>query len=89
MGIEPIRHGATPLPGSSRSQKPTEPEKPAQPASEPDAVELSVEARQLQETQRREQLERIRQRLHSGFYSSPDLLRQVAERVLEEIHSKR
>ncbi|GBD07334.1 hypothetical protein HRbin21_01152 [bacterium HR21] len=90
MGIEPIRHGSTPSPAPSRTEKPTAPEKtPQQTAGETDAVELSQEARQLQEAQHREQLERIRQRLHSGFYSRPEVLHRVAERLLGELTSKR
>ena len=90
MGIEPIRHGTAPLSPSPRPEQGAPAGKPAQPPeTEADAVELSPEARQLQEAQRREHLERVRQRLHSGFYSRLEVLHQVAQRLLEELTPKR
>jgi anti-sigma28 factor (negative regulator of flagellin synthesis) len=87
MSIEPIRPGNAPNAGQPAS--PTRADKAATPASThgQDTVELSPEARQLQEAEQRERLERIRQRIGSGFYSTPEVLRHVAERILEELGS--
>lgn len=88
MGIDPIRPHGTP-PGESPAQRTRTPAEPPTPGIEgKDSVELSPEAQQLQEAQRRHHLDRVRQRLATGFYSSPEVLQHVAQRLLEELSSK-
>ncbi len=84
MGIEPIRPGApSPTPQGLRSreaavERPTDSERK-------DTVELSTEALQLQEAHHRSTLEQIRQRIERGEYNSPEVLRVVAHRILQEL----
>ncbi|MEN3027336.1 MAG: hypothetical protein ABDH31_06505 [Chlorobiota bacterium] len=89
MGIEPIRSGvltsAKPSPSQPTPERPTV----ASSTESQDTVALSPEAQQLQEAQRRERVELVRQRLATGFYSAPDVLRQVAHRIAELLLSQK
>jgi anti-sigma28 factor (negative regulator of flagellin synthesis) len=50
-----------------------------------DNVELSDQARAMFEASRTERFERIRERIRSGFYSSPDVTDAVVEGVVRDI----
>ncbi|GEM_PF-6885330 len=91
MSIDPIRQHPPTAPGDSSTQvRRTRPSSPSPvPAEKPDSIALSPEAQQLQEARRQELLERIRQRLAHGFYSQPEVLRTVAERIADELTGSR
>ena len=61
-------------------------ERKSAPRKGADNVELSEEAKALFEAARAERFDRIRQRVHSGFYDTSDVVEKVVEGVVRDLH---
>jgi len=96
MEIGPIDNNK-PLPDREVAGRKDRPERAQNEANEPDKSEISDDARRLAEeavqeknrTERAEILQRekmrlIKQRVEDGYYSRPDIVEKMADRILEE-----
>ncbi len=54
-----------------------------------DKLELSEEAKNIQKSQgENSNMEKIKERIKSNFYNSPDVISKVADNILKEIKTK-